>query len=83
MDGQLPLRAHFPDPAEQAEALLETCEGDIHEAKGIAATNYKFANYPADRLYWSRVEVLISAQEPAGVIERLASSKLRRNAVHS
>ena len=83
MDGQPLLKAHFPDPAEQAEALLETCEGDIREAKGIAATNYKFANYPADRLYWSRVEVLISAQELAGVIERLASSKLRRNAVHS
>ena len=62
--GQAVLKGHFPDPAEQAEALLEICQGDLDEARSIADTNLKFAKCLADRIYWSRVRVLISGQEP-------------------
>jgi hypothetical protein len=79
-DGQAAFKVHFPDPAEQAEALLEICQGDIGEAQGIADTNLRFAKYQADRLYWSRVGVLISTQEPMVVMERLAKNKLKRSA---
>jgi hypothetical protein len=80
-DSQAVLKACFPDPAEQAEALLEICQGDIGEAQGIAATNFKFAKDPPDRIYWSRVGVLILRQEPAAVRERLANNKLKRSAI--
>jgi hypothetical protein len=76
LGGQLGFEREFPDPAKQAEALLETCQGNIGEAQGIALTNLKFANYPVDRLYWMRVEALISNQEPAVVMERLLTCKL-------
>ena len=78
-DDQAVFEAHFPDPVEQAEALLEICRGDIHEAEGIAATNLEFAKYQADRIYWSRVRVLISRQEQAVVMERLANNRLKRS----
>jgi hypothetical protein len=70
----------FPDPTEQAEALLEICQGDIGEAQGIVTTNLKFARHPEDRHYWSRVKVLISKQEPTAVVEWLSVSKLKRSA---
>jgi hypothetical protein len=78
VDGQPVFNGHFPNPVEQAEALLEICQGDVHEAQAIATTNLKFAKYQADRLYWSRVEALISKQEPEAVMERLANCKVRR-----
>src|SRR5262249_46768076 len=65
VDGQAVFHEDFPDPAEQAEALLETCQGDVCEAQGIAATNLRFSKCPADRIYWSRVETLILRQEQA------------------
>ena len=63
----------FPDPADQAEALLETCQGDIGEAEEIAITNFKFAKCQEDQIYWTRVEALISKQDPAVVMERLST----------
>jgi predicted lipoprotein len=77
-DEQAVFNDNFPDPAEQAEALLETCQGDVCEAQTIATTNFKYAKYQADQLYWSRVEVLLLQQGPAAVMERLANSRLRR-----
>jgi hypothetical protein len=70
----------FPDPAEQAEALLEICQGDIGEALGIAGTNFNFAKSQEDQLYWTRVEALIAKQEPAVVMERLSNNQRKRNA---
>ena len=72
---------YFPDPAEQADALLEFCEGEIDEARRIAAINHKFARHEADRIYWARVEALISTQERDAVIERLVANKLKRRTV--
>jgi hypothetical protein len=66
-------------PWNTAEALLEICQGDIGEAEGIAATNLEFAKYQADRIYWSRGRVLISRQERAVVMERLANNRLKRS----
>jgi hypothetical protein len=83
IDGQAVFKEDFPDPAEQAEALLEVCQGDIGEAHGIAATNLKYAKYQADRLYWSRVEALILKQEPNVVLDRLANNRLKRRAHRS
>jgi predicted lipoprotein len=77
-DDQAVFNDNFPDPAEQAEALLESCQGDVCEAQTITATNFKYAKYRADQLYWSRVEVLLLQQGPAAVMERLANSRLRR-----
>jgi hypothetical protein len=78
-DDQAVFEAHFPDPVEQAEALLEICQGDIGEVEGIATTNFEFAKYQADRIYWSRVGVLISRKERAVVMERFANNKLKRS----
>jgi hypothetical protein len=61
-DDQAVFNDNFPDPAEQAEALLESCQGDVCEAQTIATTNFKYAKYQADQLYWSRVEVLLLQQ---------------------
>jgi hypothetical protein len=74
------FKEKFPDPAEQVEALLETCQGDVGEAQGIAATNLRFAKDQADRIYWSRVGVLISQEEPALVRQRLANDRRKRTA---
>jgi len=62
------FEGEFPDPAKQAEALLETCQGDVREAQGIAVTNLKFAQNLVDRLYWLRVAALVSNHEPAVVM---------------
>jgi hypothetical protein len=70
----------FPEPACQAEALLEICQGDIGEAQEVAITNFKFAKCQKDQLYWTRVEDLISKQDSAVVMERLSNNKLKRNA---
>jgi hypothetical protein len=80
VDGQAVFHEDFPDPAEQAEALLEICQGDVCEAQGIAAANLRFSKCQADRIYWSRVETLIFRQEQAAVVERLEKNKLKRKA---
>jgi len=53
----------FPDPVAQAEALLEMCRGDIHEAQLLASTNITFARNEGDHHYWSRVKLLIPGRE--------------------
>lgn len=63
VDAQDVLHEDFPDPAAQAEALVEICQGDIDEAQSIANTNLRFAKYQTDRLYWWRVGILISIIE--------------------
>jgi hypothetical protein len=78
VDGQAVFHENFPDPAEQAEALLEICQGDVREAQAIAATNLRFSGCQTDRIYWSRVETLILKQEHAVVVERLEKNKLKR-----
>lgn len=80
VDAQAVFYEDFPDPAQQAEALLEICQGDVGEAQAIAATNLKFSKYQADRIYWSRVETLIVKQRQAVVMERLEKNKLKRRA---
>lgn len=61
-DAPQALEAGFPDPAQQAEALLEVCQGDVHEAQAIVGTNLKFATEEAERRYWCSVEALLSKQ---------------------
>lgn len=80
VDAQPVIKGDFPDPAEQAEALLENCQGDVREAQAIAATNLRFSDCQADRTYWLRVETLILKQEQAVVVERLEKNKLKRRA---
>ena len=53
----------FPDPAEQAVALLEMCQGDIREARLLASTNVTFARSEGDLHYWSRVTLLIPEED--------------------
>ena len=64
VNGQTAFEPNFPNPGEQAEALLEICDGDIREAQIIAATNLRFASDATERRYWSTVETLILKQEP-------------------
>jgi hypothetical protein len=61
VESQPVCKGPFPDPEQQAEALLEICPGDVDEAQGIAATNLKFARSWDDGVYWLRVEGLIEA----------------------
>ena len=80
VDAQAVFHEDFPDPREQAEALLEICQGDISEAQAIAATNLRFSKCQADRIYWSRVEILILNQEQTVVMERLEKNRRKRRA---
>ena len=80
VDAQAVFHEDFPDPGEQAEALLEICQGDVCEAQAIAATNLRFSRCQADRTYWLRVETLILKQEQAVFVERLEKNKLKRRA---
>jgi hypothetical protein len=50
----------IPNPEEQARVILETCEGDIHEARAIAATNLRFADSAEDVRYWSKVDAFMA-----------------------
>ena len=54
------LETNFPNPGEQAEALLEICEGDVREAQSIAATNLRFAGDAKERRYWWCVGALLA-----------------------
>lgn len=74
--GKPRFEGEFPDPAKQAEVLLETCHSNVREALEIALINLKFAKCQVDRLYWMRVKALISNQEPAVLMERLLTCKL-------
>jgi len=60
IDGQTAFEADFPVPAEQAEALLEICQGDVAEARRIADTNLEFAGGEEMRHYWSTVCACLS-----------------------
>jgi hypothetical protein len=60
IDGQTAFEADFPVPAEQAEALLETCQGNVAEARRIADTNLEFAGGEEMRCYWSSVSACLS-----------------------
>ena len=60
IDGQTAFDADFPVPAEQAEALLETCQGDVVEARRIAETDLEFAGGLEMRRYWSSVGACLS-----------------------
>jgi hypothetical protein len=80
IDAQAVFHDDFPDPSEQAEALLEICQGDVCEAQAIADTNLRFSKCQEDRAYWSRVETLILQQNQAVVVERLEKHKLKRRA---
>jgi hypothetical protein len=60
----------FPDPAQQAEALVEICRGDMCAAQAIIVTNLKYAKCRTDRLYWSRVEAWIANQDQAMVMAK-------------
>jgi hypothetical protein len=69
VDCQPASEAEFPDPAEQAVALLEACHGDIREAEWFAAINVRSARDERDRNYWTRVRLLVSKPDQcSGVI---------------
>jgi hypothetical protein len=54
----------FPDPAEQARAILDICGKDIHDAQSLVAARLKFARSQEDRHYWDQVGALLSKQAP-------------------
>lgn len=68
MEDQPGYGSDFPNSKEQAEALLDSCEGDIREAQIIAATNLRFATDLRVRQYWSSVEALVSKRDPSSVV---------------
>ena len=62
-------RAEFPpdsghkydglDPDDQAQALVDSCHGDLQEALAMAHTNVDFASRDVDRDYWGRVAIAL------------------------
>jgi hypothetical protein len=42
-DGETASWPDFPDPAEQAREILDTCHKDIRDARSVVAVNVKFA----------------------------------------
>lgn len=62
-------RAEFPpdsghkysgfDPDDQAQALVDSCHGDMQEALAMAHTNMEFASLEVDRDYWDRVAIAL------------------------
>jgi hypothetical protein len=84
IDSQTAFEADFPVPAGQAEALLETCQGDVAEARRIADTNLEFAGGEEMRRYWSTVCACLSKHVSndgvnAGDQEVLSASAPRRH----
>ena len=69
VNGQLAAGAEFPDPAKQALALLEACQGDIREASLFACINALSARNKGDRHYWSHVRLLILKWSLTGIPE--------------
>ena len=75
ISAQAVFNKDFPDPTEQAEALLEICQGDMCEAQAIIVTNLKYAQCQTDRLYWSRVEALVSNMTQTVVMSKDTSAE--------
>jgi hypothetical protein len=78
IDGETAFDADFPVPAEQAEALLEICQGDVVEARRIADTNLEFAVAEEMRRYWSTVCACLSrhvSNDGANACDQQAASR--------
>ena len=82
IDCETAFEADFPVPAEQAEALLEICQGDVVEARRIADINLEFAGAEEMRRYWSSVGACLSKHvfERWGKCLRPASTVAARSA---
>jgi hypothetical protein len=80
IDGETAFDADFPVLAEQAEALLETCQGDVVEARRIADTNLEFAGGVEMRRYWSSVGACLSKHVANDGANACAQQALSRGA---
>ena len=47
------------DPDDQAQAIVDSCHGDLQEALAMAHTNTEFASRDEDRDYWDRVAIAL------------------------
>ena len=47
------------DPGDQAQAIVDSCHGDLQEALAMAHTNGDFASRDVDRDYWDRVAIAL------------------------
>ena len=56
------------NPADHAESLIETCQGDAYHAIALAHTNVEFASDDATRDYWDRVSIAIQQRIEANVV---------------
>ena len=61
-DSVIALWGDFPDPAERAKAILESCDEDVDAARFLVAARFKFARDFDELRYWCQVEELLSQQ---------------------
>jgi hypothetical protein len=61
-DAVTALWGDFPDPAEQARAILESCDDNVDAARSLVAARFKFARDIEELRYWCQVEELLSKE---------------------
>jgi hypothetical protein len=54
-----PMHYEYINPADHATSMIESCQGDVHEALAMARTNIEFACTDDGRDYWARVAAAI------------------------
>jgi len=59
------VRLHFPDPVEQARAILEIADENIQVARTLVWARVRSARSVDEIHYWCQVEKLIS-KRPSG-----------------
>lgn len=59
-DSMAEWRFNFPDPAEQARAILEISDENIQIARSLVWARLKFARNVDEIHYWCQVEKLLS-----------------------
>lgn len=59
-DSMAAVRHDFPNPAEQAQAILEISDANIQVARSLAWARIRFAKNTGEIHYWCQVERLLS-----------------------
>jgi hypothetical protein len=59
-DSTVAVSGDFPNPAEQAQAMLETSDGNIQAARSLVWAMIRFATKVDEIRYWCQVESLLA-----------------------
>jgi len=77
-DSMAVLRSDFPDPVEQARAVLEICDDNIQVARSLVWTQLKLAKNLEEIHYWCKVEKSLSKEASALDLNTLSDEDAER-----